>query len=227
MKVKKVTKCQDEFTVDIEVNNTHTYQLDNGVVTHNTTSLILGTSSGIHAWFDQYYIRRMKLGKNEALYKYLINKIPELIEDDFFKPNLDAFVKIPVAAPEGAVIAPTESPLELLERIKHFSKNWIQPGHIKGDNSHNVSATVYIKDDEWEKVGEWMWENREFYNGLSVLPFNGGTYKQAPHESITKEKYEEMLQYLKEIDLSEVIEYQDDTSVSSELACAGGACEIQ
>lgn len=191
-----------------------------------TTSCVLGTSSGIHAWFDQYYIRRMKLGKNEAIYQYLKNKIPELIEDDFFRSHQDAFITIPIAAPEGSVVAPKESALELLERIKHFSQFWIKPGHIKGDNSHNVSATIYVKPDEWEEVGHWMWENREFYNGLSLLPFDGGSYKQTPFESITQEKYQEMIQYLKEVDLSEIVEIQDETNLSGELACSGGACEV-
>lgn len=192
-----------------------------------TTSLVLGTSSGIHAWFDRYYIRRMKLGKNEAIYKYLVEKLPELIEDDYFKPKLDAFIKVPVAAPEGAIIAPEETALQLLERVKYLSEQWVQAGHLRGDNSHNVSATVYIKSDEWEQVGEWMWQHREVYNGLSVLPFNGGTYVQAPHESITKEEYEKMLSYLTEVDLSEVIEVNDNTSANAEVACAGGACEVQ
>jgi len=192
-----------------------------------TSSLVLGTSSGIHAWFDKFYIRRMKLGKNEPLYKYLKEKMPNLIEDDFFKPNLDAFVMIPVAAPKDAVIAPNESALDLLERIKHFSENWVKPGHVKGDNTHNVSATVYIKDHEWENVAEWMWSNRDSYNGLAVLPFDGGTYTQAPHESITEEKYNELVSYIKNIDLSEVVESIDNTSRSQELACAGGVCEIQ
>ncbi len=228
MKIKNITQQNNPvLTADIEVDSTHTYQLSNGTVTHNTTSLVLGTSSGIHAWFDKYYIRRIKLGKNEALYKYLKDKLPELIEDDYFKPHLDAFVKIPVAAPEGAIVAPEESAMQLLERVKHFSEHWIKPGHFRGDNSHNVSATVYIKDHEWDLVGEWMWENREYYNGLSVLPFDGGTYMQAPHESITKEQYEEMIKYLKEVDLSEVVEIDDNTQASGELACAGGGCEVQ
>jgi ribonucleoside-diphosphate reductase alpha chain len=96
----------------------------------------------------------------------------------------------------------------------------------KGDNTHNVSATVYIKDHEWEEVGQWMWENRDYYNGLSVLPFDGGTYKQAPHESISKEQYEDMLQFVKKIDLTEVEEWEDHTNLSGEVACSGGSCEI-
>lgn len=192
-----------------------------------TTSLVLGTSSGVHAWFDRFYIRRMKVGKNEAIYQYLLTKFPELLEDDIRKPTTDAFIKIPVKAPDGAMIAGEENPLDLLERIKLLNETWIQPGHKSGDNSHNVSATVYIKDHEWEEVGNWMWENRDCYNGLSVLPFDGGTYIQAPHESITKEEYEKLAKNLTDIDLSEVFEEQDETNLTGEIACAGGACEIK
>jgi ribonucleoside-triphosphate reductase (thioredoxin) len=92
--------------------------------------------------------------------------------------------------------------------------------------AHNVSATVSIKDDEWDSVGEWMWENREFYNGLSVLPYDGGTYVQAPFEDCTKEEYERMLQLVKNVDLNLVIEAEDQTDLSGEIACGGGSCEI-
>jgi ribonucleoside-diphosphate reductase alpha chain len=83
-----------------------------------------------------------------------------------------------------------------------------------------------LKEDDWEYVGEWMWENRNTYNGLSVLPYDGGTYTQAPFEDITKVKYKEMMKSLTEVDLSNVIEVEDNTNLSGELACAGGSCEI-
>lgn len=190
-----------------------------------TTSCVLGSSSGIHAWHDQYYIRRMRLGKNEAIYYHLMVNHPELLEDDFFKPNIQSILSLPMKAPEGAVLR-DESAIDLLERVKRYSKNWVKPGHRKGDNSHNVSATIYIKPDEWEEVGMWMWENREYYNGLSVLPHDGGTYTQAPFESCTKEKYEEMLSSITKVDLTQVVEVSDTTDLRGEAACAGGACEI-
>ncbi|MDD3412620.1 MAG: hypothetical protein PHY47_01335 [Lachnospiraceae bacterium] len=190
-----------------------------------TTSLVLGCSSGIHGWHAPYYIRRVRLGKNEAIYQYLNQKLPALIEDEFFNPKDQAVVSFPVKAPETAKFR-TESPLELLERVRRFSEHWVTPGHRNGDNGHNVSATISLKDDEWEEVGNWMWKNREVYNGLSVLPYDGGTYKQAPFEDITKERYEEMLKYVQEIDLSEVLEVADNTDLKGEAACAGGICEI-
>ncbi len=116
--------------------------------------------------------------------------------------------------------------LDLLERIKRVHTDWIKPGHRTGQNSHNVSATVSIKPEEWVAVGEWMWTNRKHYNGLSVLPFSDHTYIQSPFEDCTEEKYNEMMKSLANIDLSRVIELEDNTELKDNVACAGGACEI-
>ena len=190
-----------------------------------TTSLALGTSSGIHAWHNDYYIRRIRVGKNESIYNYLVNNHPELVEDEYFRPHDTAVISIPQKAPEGAIMR-DESPFELLERIKKVATEWVKPGHRKGSNTHNVSATVSLKPDQWNFAGEWMWNNREHYNGLSVLPYDGGTYTQAPFEDVSKSTYEYMMKSLKEIDLTNVTETEDNTDLSGELACAGGACEI-
>jgi ribonucleoside-diphosphate reductase alpha chain len=191
-----------------------------------TTSLTLGTSSGIHAWHNDYYIRRVRVGKNESIYQYLMLNHPELVEDEYFRPHDTAVIGIPQKAPETAIFR-TESPIQLLERVKRVHSEWIKPGHRSGNNTHNVSATISIREHEWKAVGEWMWENKDFYNGLSVLPYDGGTYIQAPFEDCTKEKYDELMETLHEIDLSQVIEIDDNTDLSGELACAGGACEIK
>ena len=191
-----------------------------------TSSLVLGTSSGIHAWHNDHYIRRIRVGKNEAIYSYLAIYHPELLEDEYFRPHDTAVISVPQKAPAGSIFR-NESAIELLERVKSFYSNWVKTGHRTGQNTHNISATVSIKPDEWETVGEWMWDNKSFYNGLSVLPYNGGTYIQAPFEDCSEEKYEEMLKSLTGINLSKVIEMVDNTDLSGELACAGGACEIQ
>ena len=190
-----------------------------------TTSLVLGTSSGIHAWHDDYYIRRIRLGKNEALYTYLSMYHPEMLEDDFFKPTLQSIVSVPQRAPEGSITR-KESAMDMLERIKTINKNWIKPGHRKGANMHNVSATVTIKQDEWGTVGEWLYENKEYFTALSFLPEDLGTYKQAPYETITKEQFEEQIKSLHQVDLSRVVEMSDNTALMDQAACAGGACEI-
>ena len=190
-----------------------------------TTSLTLGTSSGIHAWHNDYYIRRLRVGKNESIYHYLAQNLPELLEDCRFRPHDTAILSIPQKAPEGAITR-HESAHDLLERIKKVSDEWVKAGHQEGSNTHNVSATVSIKDDEWESVGEWMWENRNVYNGLSVLPYSDHSYVQAPFEDCDKETYEKMLSLVKNIDLDLVIETTDETDLSGEIACGGGSCEI-
>jgi len=191
-----------------------------------TTSLALGTSSGIHAWHNKYYVRRMRVGKNESIYEYLKWKHPNLIEDDYFRPHDTAVVSIPQKAPAGSILR-TESAFDLLERVKKVAVEWVAPGHRRGSNTHNVSATISLKDNEWEDAGHWMWDNRNFYNGLAVLPYDGGNYIQAPFEDISALVYSEMLKDLEEIDLTKIIETEDETDLAGELACAGGSCEIK
>tara|TARA_Y100000592_G_scaffold99891_1_gene177634 strand:+ start:5465 stop:7324 length:1860 start_codon:yes stop_codon:yes gene_type:complete len=190
-----------------------------------TTSLVLGTSSGIHAWHNNYYIRRIRVGKNESIYNYLKENHPALVEDEYFRPHDTAVIQVPQKAPEGSILR-TESPFQLLDRVKRVATEWVKSGHRKGSNSHNVSATVSLKEDDWTLAGEWMWENRKHYNGLSVLPYDGGTYTQAPFEDIDEDTYNEMMKSLTEVDLSNVVELEDNTNLSGELACAGGSCEI-
>lgn len=189
-----------------------------------TTSCVLGTSSGIHAWYAPYYIRRMQMTKDEALYTYLTINHPELVDDYKLIPN-SAVLEVPQKAPEDAILR-TESAIEMLQRVQKFNEEWVRAGHRKGDNTNNVSATVSIKQDEWAVVGEWMWQNKDTFNGLSVLPFDGGTYEQAPFEEITKERYEEMMSHLSDVDLTGVVEIEDTTDLSGEAACAGGKCDV-
>jgi len=228
-----------------------------------TSSLVLGTASGIHAWHNDYYVRRIRVGKNESIYTYLSIYHPELVEDEYFKPKEQAVISLPVKAPEGSIFR-FESPMNLLERVSTFNKDWVGTGHRDGQNTHNVSVTVSIKketeklskldetgkvildsnnnpikedrrDDkgnlvykinEWPMVGKWMWENRESFNGISVLPYDGGSYIQAPFEDCNKEKYEKMMEVLRDIDLTKVIEVSDSTNLSGEVACGSGGCEV-
>ena len=228
-----------------------------------TSSLVLGTASGIHAWHNDYYIRRIRVGKNEAIYTYLSIYHPELIEDEYFKPKEQAVISLPVKAPEGSIFR-FESPMQLLDRVSKFNIEWVRNGHRDGQNTHNVSVTVSIKKEiekvskldengnvitdsnnnpiledrrdekgnfvykinEWPSVGKWMWDNREDFNGISVLPYDGGTYIQAPFEDCSKEKYEKMMEILSDIDLTKVIEVSDNTNLSGEVACGSGGCEV-
>ena len=188
--------------------------------------MTVGTSSGIHAWHNDHYMRRIRVGKNEAIYEYLSQNHPELIEDEYFRPHDTAVISAPQKAPADAITR-SETAIDMLERVKRVSTEWVRTGHWKGQNTHNVSATVTIKDDEWTEVGEWMWENRSCYNGLSVLPHSDHSYVQAPFEDCVEETYNEMMKSLATIDLTNVIETQDNTDLQGELACAGGVCEIK
>ena len=190
-----------------------------------TSSLVLGTSSGIHAWHAPYYVRRMRVGKNEALYTYLAVNHPELVEDEYFKPTIQAVISVPQKAPEGSILR-NESALELLERVRKFNVEWVRRGHRKGANTNNVSATVSITENEWEEVGQWMWKYKDTFNGLSVLPYFGGSYTQAPFEDITEEQFNEMTSHLQGLDLTKVVEFTDETALMDQAACAGGACEV-
>jgi ribonucleoside-diphosphate reductase alpha chain len=191
-----------------------------------TSSCVLGTSSGIHAWHNDYYLRRLRVGKNEAIYSYLAINHPNLIEDEYFRPHDTAVIGIPQKAPEGSILR-SESPIQLLERVKHFNSQWIRPGHKSGMNTHNISATVSIRSHEWDAVGNWMWSNRESFNGLSVLPYDGGSYIQSPFEDITEEKYNQLVETLADVNLSNIVETEDNTDLTGELACAGGSCELK
>ncbi len=190
-----------------------------------TTSLALGTSSGIHAWHNDYYIRRIRVGKNEPIYWHLSIHHPELVEDEYFRPHDTAVISVPQKSPEGAILR-TESAFQLLRRVKKITREWVKAGHRSGQNAHNVSATISLRQNEWTDAGEWMWDNREHYNGLSVLPYDGGTYQQAPFEDCSKETYEAMMGNLVGVDMSKIIEEEDNTDLKGEAACAGGACEI-
>ena len=116
--------------------------------------------------------------------------------------------------------------MDLLERIRKFNAEWVRNGYRNGCNANNVSATVSIRESDWERVGEWMWENKASYNGLSVLPFDNGNYSQAPFEDITKTEFDSLVTTLQDIDLSMVFEPDDATDLHAEAACAGGACTI-
>ncbi len=190
-----------------------------------TTSLTVGSSSGIHAWHAPYYIRRMRVGKNEALYAYMVKENPALVEDCYFKPHMEAVMSFPQAAPENAIIR-TESPIDTLERVKLFNQDWVSVGHQSGKNKHNVSCTISVQDDQWVEIGEWMWENRDVYTGISVLPYDGGSYIQAPFEDIDETTYDTLMKSLHNINLSRVKESDDNTTLTDQAACAGGGCAI-
>jgi ribonucleoside-diphosphate reductase alpha chain len=190
-----------------------------------TASIVLGCSSGVHTWHSKYYIRRMRVGKSEALYTYMLINHPELLEDSVYDSK-EAYVSVPIAAPAGALTRDSESAIDFLERVKFLHEKWIKPGHVYGENTHNISATVTMNPGEWKMVGEWLWENQNHYNGLSFLPEDLGSYQQTPFEEIDEARYLELSKNLKGLNVANIIEINDNTNLSGELACGGNGCEI-
>lgn len=102
----------------------------------------------------------------------MLEAAPALVEDDELSPG-NAVLSFPQKAPDGAIYR-TESAGDLLERVRRFNLEWVRPGHRDGVNTHNVSCTISIQPEEWPATGEWMWDNRDDYNGIAVLPHDGG-----------------------------------------------------
>ena len=192
-----------------------------------TTSTVLGTTAGIHGAYAPYYLRRVRIAKDDPLAIYLANSLPsELVETDEFQPSLNC-IALPIQMP--GIVASKESCIEQLERAKFIQENWIKPGHDRGPNMHNVSLTCYYRGEQDQKdLDVWMWNNRDSYAGISLLPLDENTYIQAPYEAITQERYEELLDKVLscELDLSEVQYEQKHDLRAQTSGCEGDKCSI-
>lgn len=190
-----------------------------------TVSTIVGSSSGVHDRHSAYYIRRIRMNENDSLARYLKSVIPDLVEPDTFSAS-GVVVSIPQESPKGAITRDMSTALDILKRANMYNQNWIAPGHRSGANTHNCSVTINVRENEWEGLAEELWNTRNQYTGVSLLPYDGGTYVQAPFEECSKDKFEEMQKLVKTIDLTKVLEIEDFTNRGELVACAGGACEI-
>jgi ribonucleoside-diphosphate reductase alpha chain len=189
-----------------------------------TMSCVVGSASGIHARYAPHYLRRVRMNKSDALAKYLTAKIPSLVEDDQFSPS-GIVVTIPQESPTNAITRNDESANTLLDRVLFYNENWVKHGYRTGDNQHNVSCTINYKPEDVDGLRTRLWDTREIYTGISLLPFDGGSYVQAPFEECTKETFNELSKNIGEINLAEVTEYEDTTKMLETVACGGGSCE--
>lgn len=215
-------KVNEEFAEKLGINKASRITC---IKPEGTASCVMGTASGIHARHSKYYIRRIRYNKQEPIAQYLIQHHPELVEEEEFNP-LNIVVALPQKSPAESIAREQETAIDTLERVRFFNDNWVTPGHRNGPNQHNVSCTISVRPNEWTKVGKWMWENRSVYSGIAVLPYSDAIYKQAPFEECDEETYNTMMKNLKSIDLTKVVEIEDNTNLLGELACAGGACEV-
>jgi ribonucleoside-triphosphate reductase len=192
-----------------------------------TTSTVLGTTAGIHGAYAPHYLRRVRIAKDDPMAIYLRHKLPEeLVEEDQFQSSL-LCIAMPIQM--NGIVASEESCIDQLERSKFIHKNWIRPGHNSGPNTHNVSLTCYYKDGEDnERLKDWMWNNRQSYSGISLLPQDTHTYVQAPYEAISAERFKELESKVLAInlDLGEIryeLKYDSRQEVSG---CEGTLCSL-
>lgn len=191
-----------------------------------TASCVLGSASGIHARHSEYYLRRIRINKEESLAKYLKLVVPDLVEDDLFS-NRDIVVTIPQESPKGSITREQESAFTLLDRVLFYNENWVRPGHRSGLARHNVSCTINYKPEEVQELAERMWNTRDIYSGISLLPYDGGNYQQAPFQDCSKAEFDKVNELVKDIDLTKVLEMDDQTNLAEQLACSGSSCEIR
>jgi len=186
-----------------------------------TVSQVVDSASGMHSRHAKYYIRRIRIGKTDSLFKMLKDQnIPYYPEVGFSYENTSTFVlEFPVKSPKGSI---TKNDLKAIDQLEHWKL--VKENYTE----HNPSVTISVSDDEWIKVGNWVYENWDIVGGLSFLPRNDHVYQLAPYEEVTKEKYNELLKKVKDIDFSKILAYEktDETNMRRELACTAGACDI-
>lgn len=218
MKIKSIKQLAPELTVDIEVENTHTYQLSNGCVSHNTVSQLVDSASGMHPRYAPYYIRTVRADQKDPLAVMMKDQgVP--CEPDLMSPNSTYVFSFPVKAPETSVFRDDMTAIEQLELWKIYQLHWCE---------HKPSITVYVKEHEWMTVGAWVWENFDIVSGVSFLPHSEHNYKQAPYTECTEEEYLEAAAKMPVIDWSRLSEYEfeDNTTGMKEYACTGNSCEL-
>jgi len=184
-----------------------------------TVSQLVDSASGIHPRYSNYYIRTVRADKKDPLAQMMLDEgFP--VADDVMNPNSTYVFSFPMKAPNNAIFRDDRDAIQQLEHWLTYQRYWCE---------HKPSVTIYAKDEEWLKVGAWVWDHFDEISGVSFLPHSDHTYRQAPYQEISKEEYEDWLEIMPEdVDWSLVGEYEmeDNTSGSQTLACTGGVCEV-
>ena len=186
-----------------------------------TVSQLVDSASGVHPRYSQYYIRRYRISANDPLFAMMKDVgVPCNPENGQTEEDANTWVlEFPVKSPEGCITRKDVSALDQLSHYKNLQHNWCE---------HNASMTVYVRDDEWFEVGNWVYKNWDIINGVSFLPYDGGHYELAPYEEIDVHTYERLIKDLPRIVYSELAKYEteDNTQGKQELACSGDKCDI-
>jgi len=180
-----------------------------------TVSQLVDSASGIHPRHSKYYIRRVRGDKKDPLTQFLISQgVPN--EDDVYKPTQTTVFSFPQKAPNG-LVRDDVTPISHLELWLTYQRFWCE---------HKPSVTISVSEKDWPSVGAWTWNNFADISGVSYLPYDGGTYRQAPYEECTKEQYEDLKATMPKIDWTAFKEVTDNVEGAQQLACSAGVCEI-
>ena len=186
-----------------------------------TVSQLVDSASGVHPRYSNYYIRRYRIAARDPLFIMMKEAgIPCHPENGQDAETASTWVlEFPVKSPEGCMTRKDVSALDQLSHYKNLQHNWCE---------HNASMTVYVRDDEWFEVGNWVYKNWDIINGVSFLPYDGGKYELAPYEEIDARTYERLIKKLPIIDYTQLSQYEleDHTQGKGEFACVGDKCEI-
>jgi ribonucleoside-diphosphate reductase alpha chain len=182
-----------------------------------TVSQLVDSASGIHTRHSKYYVRRVRGDKKDPLSTFMTEQgIPS--EDCVLRPESTTVFSFPKKSPDGALLREDITAIEHLDLWLMYQKHWCE---------HKPSVTISVEEHEWVEVGSWIWKNFDDVSGVSFLPYDGGTYKQAPYEECTEEEYKELLHKMpKSIEWNSLIEIDDNVEGAQTLACTAGACEI-
>lgn len=201
-----------------------------------TSSIVLGASSGIHPHHSHRYFRRIQCNKLDNVYNFFKIYNPDACEESVWSANkTDDVVTFPITVPAKAMVKSDLNAIQHLEIIKNTQENWVNYGtskHNKKPIKHSVSCTVLVEDNEWEKVAKYLYENRDYFTAVSLLPKTGDKiYQQAPMEAVVtkedEEKFNKLVESFESIDYSKLEELHDETKLQEEVACSGTNCELK
>lgn len=191
------------------------------------TSQMVDCASGFHPRYSDFYFRHVRVSADDPLSDLLrsegVPMFPEVGQEELPLDKIKTWVaRFPIKSPQGSMTRDDETSFDQMERYLTIMKGWCK------ERGHNQSATIYVKNDDWDKVGQWVWDNFDDIVGLSFLPYDGGNYKLAPYEEISEEEYLDAIQDFPSIDFQRLAEFEtyDQGQGSSEIACTGGTCEI-